>query len=162
MFRQDLWPVQHTHTHTLPHMFSSENRTWDAILAILASCNILQALLSRYSGSHFLFFSLPSPFSTLITSSFTSCRTQSSPLLLSLVIYIFVTAVTWPRWLVPGLMAANWEWEFIGRDPWQAVNSPYATLHTRGKRTLHAELRESTLTQTHQSSAVENFAHYRI
>lgn len=157
MFRQDLWPAQHT--HTLPHIFSSENRTWEAILAFLASCNVLRALLSLYSGSHFRLFFL-SPLHFLLSLHHLSPAAILS--LLSPAICIFATAVTWPRWLVPGLGGGKPRMRIHWPGPWQAVNLPYATLHTRGKHTLHAEQQESTLTQTHQSSAVENFAHYRI
>lgn len=160
MFRQDLWPVQHT--HTLPHIFSLENRTWGAILAILASSNILRALLSPYSGSHFLFFFSPL---SIFYSHYIIFHQLPSSVFPSLAVSgdihfrhrCHVDAVIGSR-PCGGKLRMRIHWP----GPWQAVNSPYATLHGRGKHTLHAELQESTLTQTHQSSAVENFAHYRI
>lgn len=69
MFRQDLWPVQHTHTKT------GHERQFLPSWLHVTSCE----LYCLYILDHiFSFFSLPSPFSTLITSSFASCHTQSS------------------------------------------------------------------------------------
>lgn len=92
------------HTH--------ENRTWEAILAFLASCNVLRALLSLYSGSHFLFFFSPL---SIFYSHYIIFR-QLPYSVFCLRRYAFSPPLSRGRgdWF-QALVAANREWEFIGR-----------------------------------------------